>query len=186
MSINNYIKDLLNIKDKNIVIDTENIIVKKVKYIDTKFIYGKLTYNPKGCPCCGHVNESFNIIKYGSKACKIKLPSISNIPTILFLKKQRFLCKECGSTFSAKTDIVSEFSNISNDVKRKIAIDLTKISSFKSIAESNNVSPNTVFRVFKEWNKSFKKDFSYIPPTLSIDEFKSTKNVSGAIPIGHT
>ena len=31
MSINNYIKDLLNIKDKNIVIDTENIIVKKVK-----------------------------------------------------------------------------------------------------------------------------------------------------------
>lgn len=186
MSINNYIKDLLNIKDKNLVIDTENIIVKKVKYIDTKFIYGKLTYNPKACPCCGHVNESFNIIKYGSKACKIKLPSISNIPTILFLKKQRFLCKECGSTFSAKTDIVSEFSNISNDVKRKIAIDLTKISSFKSIADSNNVSPNTVFRVFKEWNKSFKKDFSYIPPILSIDEFKSTKNVSGAIPIGHT
>lgn len=181
MSINNYIKDLLNIKDKNIVIDTENIIVKKVKYIDTKFIYGKLTYNPKGCPCCGHINESFNIIKYGSKACKIKLPSISNIPTILFLKKQRFLCKECGSTFSAKTHIVSEFSNISNDVKRKIAIDLTKISSFKSIAESNNVSPNTVFRVFKEWNKSFKKDFSYIPPILSIDEFKSTKNVSGAM-----
>ena len=30
MSINNYIKDLLNIKDKNIVIDTENIIVKKL------------------------------------------------------------------------------------------------------------------------------------------------------------
>ena len=35
MSINNYIKDLLNIKDKNLVIDAENIIVKKVKYIDT-------------------------------------------------------------------------------------------------------------------------------------------------------
>lgn len=79
----------MNIKDKNIVIDTENIIVKKVKYIDTKFIYGKLTYNPKGCPCCGHINEFFNIIKYGSKACKIKLPGISNIPTILFLKKNK-------------------------------------------------------------------------------------------------
>ena len=102
MSINNYIKDLLNIKDKNIVIDTENIIVKKVKYLDTKFIYGKLTYTPELCPCCGHVNESFNIIIYGSKTCKIKLPNISNIPTILFLKKQRFLCKEFGSTFSAK------------------------------------------------------------------------------------
>ncbi|EFA90020.1 ISL3 family transposase, partial [Peptoniphilus lacrimalis] len=179
MSINNYIKDLLNIKDKNIVIDTENIIVKKVKYIDTKFIYGKLTYNPKACPCCGHVNESFNIIKYGSKACKIKLPSISNIPTILFLKKQRFLCKECGSTFSAKTDIVSEFSNISNDVKRKIAIDLTKISSFKSIAESNNVSLIPFLEFLKNGINLLKKDFSYIPPTLSIDEFKSTKNVSG-------
>lgn len=185
MSINNYIKDSLNIKDKNIVIDTENIIVKKVKYIDTKFIYGKLTYTPEVCPCCGHVNESFNIIKYGTKTCKIKLPNISNIPTILFLKKQRFLCKECCSTFSAKTHIVNEFSNISNNIKRKIAIDLTKISSFKSIAESNGVSPNTVVRVFKEWNKSLKQDFSYLPPVLSIDEFKYTKNVLGAIPIGH-
>ena len=58
MYINSYVKDLLNIKDKNIVIDTENIIVKKVKYIDTKFIYGKLTYNPKVCRSCGHINKS--------------------------------------------------------------------------------------------------------------------------------
>ncbi len=71
MSINNYIKDLLNIKDKNIVIDTENIIVKKVKYIDTKFIYGKLTYNPKDCPCCGHVNESFNILILSNMVVKL-------------------------------------------------------------------------------------------------------------------
>lgn len=181
MSINNYIKDLLNIKDKNIVIDTEKIIVKKVKYVDTRFIYGKLTYTPDTCPCCGHVNESFNIIKYGTKTCKIKLINISNLPTILFLKKQRFLCKECGSTFSAKTEIVNKFSNISNDIKRKIALDLTNISSFKSIAESNGVSVNTVLRVFKEWSKSFKQDFSYLPPVLSIDEFKSTKSVSGAM-----
>ena len=62
----------------------------------------------------------FNIIIYGSKTCKIKRPSISNIPTILFLKKQRFLCKECGSTFSAKTHIVRKFSNISNDVKERL------------------------------------------------------------------
>ncbi|WP_407674881.1 transposase family protein [Peptoniphilus lacydonensis] len=47
-----------------------------------------------------------------------------------------------------------------------MALDLTKISSFKSIAESNGVSPNTVFRVFKEWNKSFKQDFSYLPPRI--------------------
>ena len=47
MSINNYIKDLLNIKDKNIVIDTENIIVKKVNYVDTKLIYATLTYLKK-------------------------------------------------------------------------------------------------------------------------------------------
>lgn len=46
MSINNYIKDLLNIKYKNIVIDTENITVNIVKYIDTKFIYGKYILLP--------------------------------------------------------------------------------------------------------------------------------------------
>ena len=46
MSINNYIKNLLNIKYKNIVIDTENITVNIVKYIDTKFIYGKYILLP--------------------------------------------------------------------------------------------------------------------------------------------
>lgn len=49
MPINDYIKDLLNIKDKDTVIDTEKITIKKAKYVYTKYIYGELTYTPDGC-----------------------------------------------------------------------------------------------------------------------------------------
>lgn len=181
MSCNNYIRNLLDIKDKNIIIDTDKIMVKKVKYVDTKFIYGKLSYTPDCCPCCGSVNENYSIIKHGTKKSNIKMLSVCNSPTVLVLSKQRFLCKNCGSTFSAKTDFVDKFSSISNDVKRKVAIDLMDVSSFKSIAMNNSISVNSVIRVFKGMSNAFKPDFSYLPPVLSFDEFKSTKNVDSAM-----
>lgn len=181
MSNDNYIRNLLNIKDKNIVIDFDKMIVKKVKYIDTKFIYGKLSYTPDFCPCCGCTNVNYSIIKNGTKVSNIKMLNVCNLPTVLVLNKQRFLCKSCGSSFSANSDFVDRFSFISNDVKRKIFIDLMNVSSFKSIAEDNGVSINSVYRVFKGLHSSFSTNFSYLPSVLSFDEFKSTRNVDGSM-----
>ena len=65
MSNNDYILNLLNIKDSNIFIldKIENKIIKGKKHL---IIEGILTYKPEYCPCCGIVNESFNdIIKWG-------------------------------------------------------------------------------------------------------------------------
>lgn len=77
--VKNSHRNLLNIKDKNQIIDTDNILVNKVKYVNTKFIYGNYLI-PRCLPYCGHVNNVFKIIKHGTK---IKLPNISNIKTIL-------------------------------------------------------------------------------------------------------
>ena len=52
MSTNNYILNLLNIKDKNIFI-SKKIETRKIKGINYKVIEGILSYIPKYCPNCG-------------------------------------------------------------------------------------------------------------------------------------
>ncbi len=101
MSNNDYILNLLNIKDNNITILSNKIEERKIKNTNYKIIEGILTYNPKYCPCCGVINNSSNdIIKWGfRKNCIIKIPKVSNCKSRLILHKQRFLCKHCNNTF---------------------------------------------------------------------------------------
>lgn len=62
MSINNYILNLLNIKDNNIYILSNKLETKIIKGKNYKIIEGILTYIPEYCPCCGCINESHNDI----------------------------------------------------------------------------------------------------------------------------
>ena len=69
MSNNDYILNLLNIKDSNINI-FNNIEERVIKNRNYKIIEGVLTYIPEYCPCCGIVNESHNdIIKCQLNHC---------------------------------------------------------------------------------------------------------------------
>src|SRR5699024_5083399 len=64
-----------------------------------------LTYIPKACKCCGCVNDG-SIVKNGTKLTHPLLLDMAGCPTYLELKKQRFLCRECGQTFIAETTMV--------------------------------------------------------------------------------
>ena len=111
--MNNYILNLLNIKDENIYI-LEKFEEKVIKGKNNKLIFGILTYNPECCPLCGVMNKSKeDIIKWGFKHCKIKIPKISNCNSLLILNKQRFYCKHCNKTFIAETNLVNRNCNIS-------------------------------------------------------------------------
>ena len=71
MSNNDYILNLLNIKDPNIFI-LNNIKEKIIKKKNYKIIEGVLTYKPDFCPCCGVINQSDYIIKWGFRRnCKV-------------------------------------------------------------------------------------------------------------------
>lgn len=61
MSTNNYILNLLNIKDENIHIITEikEKVINDKKY---KIVEGILTYIPQSCPNCSIINNSTNDI----------------------------------------------------------------------------------------------------------------------------
>ncbi len=147
MSQSNYTRNILNIRDKNIIFEENCLETTKISNITTMVFHGKLTYTPTVCPDRGCLYESNpeTIIKYGfKKNCKIKLPKVSNYNTILLLDKQRFYCKHCHSTFIATTDLVDFHKQISNNTNTSIRLELMEKGTEKDIAKRNNVSSSSV------------------------------------------
>lgn len=180
MSHNDYILNLLNIKDPNIFIlpKIEEKFINKKKY---KVIEGFLSYIPSHCPCCGCINESHNdIIKWGyRKNCKIKIPKISNCYSLLILHKQRFYCKNCDNTFIAETNLIDRYKNISNNTELQINLELMTKQSEKDIAKRLDVSPSKIDRKLNEISSHTVLRHSHLPKSMNWDEFKATKDTKG-------
>lgn len=180
MSNNNYILNLLNIKDENIFIKQE-IKNKTIKGKNYMIIEGFLTYNPEYCPCCGIINESTtDIIKWGyRKNCKIKIPKISNCSSLLILHKQRFYCKHCNNTFIAETNLIDRNKNISNNTELEINLELMKKQSEKDIADRLDVSVSKIDRKLNEISCHTVLRHPTLPISMNWDEFKATKDTNG-------
>ena len=162
MSTNNYILNLLNIKDENIHIITEckEKIIKEKNY---KIIEGVLTYNPEYCPVCGIINQSTNdIIKWGfRKNCIVKIPKQGNCLTRLILRKQRFFCKHCNNT------------------NLQIRLELMEKQSEKDIAKRTDVSVSAVDRILNEISSNTILRHPSLPKSMNWDEFKATNDTKG-------
>lgn len=104
-----FIRKTLGIKDKNIHFE-EQVTEERINDQNHLVLYGKLTYTPKACEKCGTVNRSSaDIVKNGTKLSTLKLTHINFKPVLLKLKKQRFLCKHCRSTFVARTKLKKQW-----------------------------------------------------------------------------
>ena len=180
MSKLNYITELLELKDNNIKFYENCYHKEKIKGISHKVFEGILSYQPTCCDKCGVVFDS-NIEKHGFITSNIKIPDVSGYKTILRLKKQRYLCKHCGKTFTLRDKVTEYGCFISNNTKWKIANDLRNKISEKDIAKNNNVSPNTVERIMDSFYDTQKLYKNYLPKVLSFDEFKSVKSADGAM-----
>lgn len=181
MYTNDYILNLLNIKDKNIFICSNNIEEKKIKGKNYKIIEGILTYKPDYCPHCGCINLTSNdIIKWGfRKNCKIKIPKISNCFSLLLLHKQRFFCKNCNNTFIAETNLIDKNKNISNNLDLQINLELMEKQSEKDIAKRLDVSVSKIDRKLNEISSHTVLRHSHLPSSMNWDEFKATKDTKG-------
>lgn len=180
MSQFDYIKNLLNIKDKNIII--KNVYEEKEKGLVYKAIDGILSYTPTCCERCGCIyNKEQTYEKNGFRESKILLLDVSGYKCKLKLKKQRFLCHSCHKKFFAKTNIVNSNCFISNNVKYSIALELKNKISEKDISKRYRVSSNTVERIIDSYYEPQKIYKNYLPEILSFDEFKSVKSADGAM-----
>ena len=178
LSLSNFIKTILNIQDNNIsfpeedycqIIQKDNLLIKVFK--------GFLKSNYCACPHC----NSKNIVKNGSRNRKIKYIPIQNYNIQLKLNVQRYICKECKKTFSPSTNIVGNNSSISNNLKYTIALELQKNISLTSIAKRYNISISSVQRIMDNCYSDFKVNKEHLPESMCIDEFKSVKNIDGAM-----
>lgn len=180
MSNENYITDILELKDNNIKFFNNFYKKEKIKGIIHKIFEGYLTYEPFNCPKCGVLfDDKFE--KHGFIVSNIKIPTVAGYKSILRLHKQRYLCKHCNKAFTLTSNIANYGCFISNATKWNIAKDLTKKRSEKDIAIDNNVSPNTVERVMDSYYDDVKLYKNFLPKVLSFDEFKSVKSADGAM-----
>lgn len=179
MTHTDYTKNILNIKDENVYFYENCYSEELIKNTKCKVFHGYLTYTPKYCDVCGIINKSSDdIIKWNFLRSKyIRVNKISNYNTYLKLDKQRFYCKHCHHTFTAKTDIVGFHKQISNDVELSIKQDLMDKISEKDIAKRNNVSSNHVNRILHQISEDkLVKNNGTLPSIMGIDEFKATKD----------
>ena len=179
MTHTEYTKLILNIKDNNVYFYENCLKIVNIKGVETKIFHGYLTYIPEYCPKCGCINEGHDdIIKWTwKKNCKIKITKACGYNTILMLDKQRFLCKNCNSTFTASTNVVDYHKQISNDTNLNIKLELMQKGSEKDIAKRNNVSSNHVNRILDSVSTDkLVKNYGKLPQKLGIDEFNATKD----------
>lgn len=178
----NFILSVLQIKENNI--DFTHTAVEEVvhKGIKSLFITAKLTYDPPHCPECGCINAQFNIVKNGTRASRITLPHISGLPAFLKLAKQRYLCKACGHSFTAETQIVDRHCHISTRTRQWIAHQCNQRLTEQYISEMASVSTTTVRRVIDQTAQAIRQRPTHaLPQHLSFDEFKSVKSVDSAM-----
>lgn len=180
MSEQNYITEMLELKDNNIHFYDNCYYKEKIKGIIHKVFEGYLSYTPTCCSKCGVAFDNL-FEKHGFITSNIKIPDVSGYKTILKLHKQRYLCKHCNKAFTLKTNVVDYGCFISKNTKWKVANDLRSKISEKDVAKNNNVSPNTVERVMDSYYDSVRIYKNYLPKVLSFDEFKSVKSADGAM-----
>lgn len=179
MSHSHSTKLLMNLKDPAIKINDSLTENKPYRGHLSHFIYGTLTYTPAHCPLCEAENKDYSIVKNGTKECIIKWLPLTHTPTYFVLKKQRFLCRNCSRTFTAKSTEIEENCFISNLTKQSIAVEARDKISMKDLAKRHFVSPTTVNRVLKKLEPSLRIDRLHLPKHLCFDEFKSVKKVQG-------
>ena len=166
LSLSNFIKTILNIQDDNISFPEEEYyqLIQKGDHL-IKLFKGFLKSDYCACPHC----NSKNIVKNGSRIRKIKYIPIQNYNIELELNVQRHICKECKKTFSASTNIVSDNSSISNNLKYTVALELQKNISLTSIAKRYNISISSVQRIMDNCYSDFKVNKEYLPEAICID-----------------
>ena len=133
MSHNDSILNILGIKDKNIKI----ISVEEAEHNDDSvkeyitLITATLSYPINRCRNCGFPTVN----KDGFRKTHVRLASLNGRRYELELRKQRYKCKSCHTTFGAITNLTKENQTLSSNLKNQIMLLARKGLSGQLIAE---------------------------------------------------
>ena len=162
MNNDNYIINLLDLQD-------ENLVVKDITFGDQITIFIEFFSLPQltSCPRCGSIH--YNKHSFWNRT--IKHSKIAGQQTIIILKQPRLVCMDCGKTFNVETSFIRKNRRISNSLSNSIIDNSKKKISFKDIAQDSNVSETTIYTEFKKQINEFRCKLTEI---VCIDEFKAS------------
>ena len=116
MAINDFIISTLNVSDDMIFsIDTH-------KSSDKLHILIKLNDTHPTCSCCGGYTKIKDYSSYSYNHL-----DVAGIPSVIDWKRRRYVCKECGKSFSEPSPFGPENFHQSYAVLNAIALDLHNV-----------------------------------------------------------
>lgn len=161
-----FIISMLNISEDMI----QDLSISKKQ--DTLHIHTTLKSKHPRCPYCdgdtnikGYSSYSYNHLDMGG------------IPTVIDWKRRRYICKDCGRTFSEISPFGPENFHQSYAVLREIALNLHRTNeTFKSIGEKFHVSSSIVQLYADSFIRAPRMT---LPENLGIDEISSNMSKYG-------
>lgn len=175
MSHNDCILKLLNIKDPNLkvidVIDNLNNGTEKLVLIKAV-----LSYPINRCRNCGFATVNKN----GFAKAHVRLPSLNGIRYEMILRKQRYQCKNCRTTFGATSELTKPNQTLSRKLKNQIMLLAREGLNGELIARICHCSASSVRRTIVERIKPQYR-VPVLPKNLCFDEFRSIKNTTSFI-----
>ncbi|MDY2573555.1 MAG: transposase [Fusobacterium necrophorum] len=142
MSHSNSIKVLFDLQDPNLHFLEEDIQKIQKKQIYSKILHATLTKDTSACPHC----SSLNTVKNGFKTSRVRCIPFQEYSIEIALKKQRFLCRNCGHSFLLKSSIVKKYESISRilkqgyfsyEISKKALPKVLRFDEFKSTKDSD-------------------------------------------------
>ena len=169
------IRKLLGLTEENFITDENWLEIVTENHETVHKINGTWISTCTSCLYC----SSENVIKHSPMEHKIRIPHLYGNKTILDLKVQRFICKDCRKTWVADCPLVPKNSNISYDLECQIMLYLKENFSRKTIAKLLSISDKRVERVMKKFKIKTMQRYNYLPKVLCLDEFRGVKTQQG-------
>ena len=112
------IRKLLGLTEENFITDENRLETVTESHETVHKMKGTWTNTCTSCLYC----FSENVIKHSPMEHKIRIPHLFGSKTILDLKVQRFICKECHKTWVVDCPLVPKNSNISYNLDCQIVV----------------------------------------------------------------
>ncbi|AEM78225.1 ISL3 family transposase [Thermoanaerobacter wiegelii] len=146
---------------------SEEVIWEGVIENDSRIeLHIKMKQKPHICPRCGEVTSKI----HDYRVQRIKDVPLFGKPTVIVLKKRRYVCSHCGKKFYEHIDFLPRYHRMTNRLSFYILQQLKKQQSMKDISEITGVSITTVMRLLDR--VGVEPDYKTLPEVISIDEFK--------------
>ena len=116
------------------------------------------------CPHCGHTTTYIKDYRLQT----VKDLTVAGKPLIVTVRKRRYICKECNSTFTENNPYIKRYCHFPQRFYLESIKETLTLQSFTSIARRVGVSVSSIIRWFD--NINYPK--AELPSCIAIDEFK--------------